>query len=772
MSTTIIDSDPLRGASHRNAFAHLSGPFTGGAIDVPLALDANGRSETVFDAREPLVVVAPRQPLGADALVVQVAIGSAAPVVLTFAPYSDAGGFVPAGRPPIDAVTRRAAPFAVTVSAVAPAPAAPLAALVDVAVVEGVLGGLLFVMQAEKARIRRQARELFAARQVALATGDALDRLGAELAVPRFTDRLIWDATLAQPTTVTAPEPDDEYRRRLAIYRPFFVASRRRVARLLNGPGDDTPSPAPPTGLLSRLGVKNRVTLAESDTELAVAIKLVSPPDDSRRLVYLKYLRDVYLLPATATDLPPHRLVSNGERIRTRALLARLAAGVVLPANAFLAPQLAEALDRLARARAALGLTPLKVLRAQDDAGGSRYELGLGADLEMPIAADVDRMVKNLAQRKFTGTVDAETQALLDSLTSSPVSTDPAGRWLLLACGLHTVHELPGSRLFVSHFPMFGMTLDAAPDGNVLSLAARFHAPGDPGPNVIVAAALAEADKARTATIPAWTVLSTADARAAWQRAVVPAAPVADLFHRIGLATPTLAATLANVVQTLGEIADELVATLKLDAALAQHLLAADQASGDVLAATIALFKAAVLPSVLPLVTSGGEVLLIVSATSLVGGVSLHQRRADIRWFTVPLEADARAGSLDKRIGSRNRFVYAGAGSASQVTALMAIAAGRRGNPDPRRRLDPFTVTVGFAEPAALLDLVQYEYLMNLLERLHAIGVTVNTSAIRASHIDPDHHGGPTPLGQRISRTFRPFRMRRHATDARLIENA
>ena len=41
-----------------------------------------------------------------------------------------------------------------------------------------------------------------------------------------------------------------------------------------------------------------------------------------------------------------------------------------------------------------------------------------------------------------------------------------------------------------------------------------------------------------------------ADARAAWQRAVVPAAPVADLFHRIGLATPTLGATLANVVQT------------------------------------------------------------------------------------------------------------------------------------------------------------------------------------------------------------------------------
>ena len=122
--------------------------------------------------------MAPRQPLSADALVVQVAIGSAAPVV------SRSRRARRRVRPRRAAADRRRdasrrASFAVTVSAVAPAPAAPLAALVDVAVVEGVLGGLLFVMQAEKARIRRQARELFAARQVALATGDALDRLGA-----------------------------------------------------------------------------------------------------------------------------------------------------------------------------------------------------------------------------------------------------------------------------------------------------------------------------------------------------------------------------------------------------------------------------------------------------------------------------------------------------------------------------------------------------------------------------------------------------------------
>src|SRR5262249_45639150 len=152
------------------------------------------------DLREPLVVLAPRKPIGAAALVLQVAIGAAAPVSVTFDSYSEAGSFVPAGRPPIDAVTRRAASFVITVSAAGTAPTDPLADLVDVSIVEGVLGSLIFVMQAEKARIRRQARELCAVRHLASARADALDRVGAELAVPRFTDRLIWDPNLKQPT--------------------------------------------------------------------------------------------------------------------------------------------------------------------------------------------------------------------------------------------------------------------------------------------------------------------------------------------------------------------------------------------------------------------------------------------------------------------------------------------------------------------------------------------------------------------------------------------
>src|SRR5262249_27399155 len=161
---------------------------------------------------------------------------------------------------------------------------------------------------------------------------------------------------------------------------------------------------------------------------------------------------------------------------------------------------------------------------------------------------------------------------------------------------------------------------------------------------------------------------------------------VIDLFHTAGLTTPSLQGALTAVVQVLNNAADELLATVTLDAALAQRVLIGDATAATTLSGTVALFASAGMPSLLPLVTSAGEVLFVLAACGLAGGVSLNQRRAEFRWFTVPLEADSRAGSLDRTTGSRNRYVFGGSGNASQVTALMAIAAGRRGNPDPRRR--------------------------------------------------------------------------------------
>src|SRR2546422_5526531 len=51
-----------------------------------------------------------------------------------------------------------------------------------------VLGRLLTVLLDEKGRLRRTARQIRAMRALAEASGNALDRIGADLASPRFSD--------------------------------------------------------------------------------------------------------------------------------------------------------------------------------------------------------------------------------------------------------------------------------------------------------------------------------------------------------------------------------------------------------------------------------------------------------------------------------------------------------------------------------------------------------------------------------------------------------
>ena len=104
---------------------------------------------------------------------------------------------------------------------------------------------------------------------------------------------------------------------------------------------------------------------------------------------------------------------------------------------------------------------------------------------------------------------------------------------------------------------------------------------------LLVFSALADATRARGATIPAWTVLTSADAHAAWGRAVVPAQNVIDLLHTAGLTTPSLPGALTAVLQVLNGAADELLTTVKLDAALAQRVLNGDATAAPTLSGKI-----------------------------------------------------------------------------------------------------------------------------------------------------------------------------------------
>jgi hypothetical protein len=60
-----------------------------------------------------------------------------------------------------------------------------------------------------------------------------------------------------------------------------------------------------------------------------------------------------------------------------------------------------------------------------------------------------------------------------------------------------------------------------------------------------------------------------------------------------------------------------------------------------------------------------------------------------------------------------------------------------------------------FGQPP--LSFTQYEYLMNLLERWCPLGITIDTSLIRAGHVDLDGDGVPDLIGQGLQQTFRPF---------------
>ncbi len=779
------DPDGWGAASHRNMIAHLTGPFAGGARDSALLPDGLGVVRMTWNAREPLLLAAPSRPLEGEALRLEGVLdpdGTAEPLPpLQFFRYTEAGAFLPLYQPPVDPATRTAAPVTVALSltAIAPdgtetsVPAAELADRLEVRVVEGNMGKLLYVLGAEKQRVRRQARELAAMRCLATADGGALDLIGADLGVPRFTDEILWDATAGEVVTrarldsagVPQAEPDDEYRRRLALYRPLLQPTRSRLLELLNGPGG---AADPNRGPIGALGQPRRFDLVEADNEFAVSIHLVGAGGAQFRDNFLLHTRAVRLVrpedTAAAQAVHDARFIPSARRQQEEALRDRLAAHYTFPAGAALAPMLASALDLAGRCRAALGVaTPWQVLRAQDGGAGSRYELGLGVDLRPPMTAHLNQMRSALLDPNRVPSADAEVEELLARMVPALPAEDPEGRWLLEPCGLRTVHRVNTQRLYVSHFPTFGLAItgpSTANPGAGVQLEAHYHAPGDPGTNAALAAGLQAALAEWTASGgAAWTVIPDAQAPARWSAAGPRPAgdPALNLLGAAGL--PALREP-GPVVERLKRVSPELVETLRLPDPLAQAILAGQVAAGAELRRLVEILQKHHVVSVLPLITGPSEVLLVAGAIGLPeAGTNLSARRATgFRWYAVPLEGP---GGEIKAIGSRTVFVPAGAG----LTAIVVVGYARRG------LTDPYEFRVELPDDARL-DLRQYEFLMNLLQHAYPLGVEVNTYAIRQRHVDLDGDGVPEPLSPSVFRTYRQFRRKRHRGETAALLSA
>lgn len=810
MSVT-LDPDLWRSASHRNQIQHLTAPFAAGAVNTPIAISNTGLVDvTGFSSellREPLVLITLTKPINAGRLRVEAVLSSSnPPMTLEFEPYTEVGATLPLYRPPVDPNTQTASGFALTLTVTEfdneqdttgkPILPADINQRLEAYLLQGLMGRMLYLLGAEKQRIRRQAREIVAMRSLDLARDNALDRIGADLGVPRFVDNLRFREPGAgeKPAIfnlfkfgerrfgegfggeiITEPrrEPDAEYRRRLAIYHHFLVPNHRTLLDALNGPEASTNQ-----GLLSKLGVQQRFQITEESNDFEVAIHLIAVGDIALRTNFLNYIRNVYLIfpnrNATTDQLHRNRPLPRARKQKIDELRDRLSRNFdfTFDANAAIAPMLATALDRVGRCRQALGVaTPWQVFRAQDSrtqaaGGSSRYELGLGIEVSLPTEDQLNQMEAQRADPNRPRT-DAEIEGLIQAMNPRSPADDPEGRWLLEPCGMKTAHRTLNNRLYLSHLPTFGLEIigvaNIAP-GNPTDLATRYNAPGDPGSNFVLDTELTAAltDWRNDGNDP-WTVLSDIDARNYWDRAQVPGLGVTRIWEKAGLATSDTPARVVEQLQLApedGGIPEDLFETILLPTALATSILTGQDSAIDPLKRLVRLLRKNGLSSALPLITGPDQMVLVVGVTNLPGvGINLSERRsAGFHWYVVPIYPNA----SDHQQNPAPPDVIGATGSRTQLTpgrpgllAVVAVGYARRGLTDPYQ----FRVQL---PNDAVLTLLQYEFLMNLLQHFHPLGIEVDTFAIRQNNVDLDGDLNPEPLQTNVSKTYRQFRRSRY----------
>jgi hypothetical protein len=710
---------------------HLTGPLAAGAATGQFVPDASGKV-ALPAARAPMMRIVLRRALRTETLSVTATLeGQPDPAVLHFAPFS----------PPGTALTlwtggEASAPMHCTFGALrdgAALPAAELAEWFGLTLVEGNLGRVLAVLGDEKARLRRETARLAAMRTLAYAAGDALDRIGAELAVPRLESSPAWNAAREEIISVAARESDADYRRRLTIWRPFLA-----------------PTPAAVDALVKQ--VDPRLAIRESNRPMAVAVRIVGSADDAAdparqfllarvRTDYLVFLNDAGPGPAIHGARPQ----PAAGRAAEAALRTRLAAAFSAAADAAVAPRLAQALERAARVLTALGSAPLTIERAQAGTAGSRYELGMGVSIKLPSSADADTLRARLLAADRAPGADSVAETLIrQARDSAPAAGERTLAWLWTVAGMATVHMLGPDHIYVSHLSTNGLTIDTTRGAGGVTLRAVFNAPGDPGRSAALQIAL---DRAAANPTPGYALVADADVAGALGGILdlAPGAPENQILAAAGLPASTEGSYAATALRA---IPGDLWSVFALDAALTAKIKAGDASAIPALAAIVATLRGAGLVSLLPLL-SAARCLLVASVVALpTAGVNLGERIATgVRWVTVPL-----TGSV--KLSNATGFVTKIDLAPNSLAAVVALGYVRNDSPDP------YEVRVDLPD-GALLDLAGYERLMNALERIYAIGVEVNTWDLRQRHVDLDVDGLANPLPPRLARHYRQFRMPR-----------
>lgn len=729
--TTLLLSPEADGDALSAMTEHLTGVLGAGAALSSHRPGADG-TLVIPAARRPLLRLRLLQPLTDQALIVSSVLQDAATVAdLRFAPFTPAGSALVlwVGGEGSDA---RDCALTASLGGAAVDPG-DIAQWIAVDLLEGNLGRVLALLGDEKARLRREAGALQAMRAIGHAADDALDRIGADLAVPRLEGAPAWDAGAGEIISVPGRENDADYRARLKLWRPFVAPTPGAVRALLTG-------------------VDSRLQVTESSRSLAVAIKIVGGADDNAdatRKYLLDRVRSDWLVflndngPGAATHAARPRPADA--RAAETAMRGRLMAAYSAPADGAVAPRLAEALDRAARVLIALGAPPLAIVRAQDGAGGSRFELGMGVSLALPSVADADALRDALIDPARVPRDDSLAEAMIRAAAAHPPAAgDRLLGWLWAAAGLPTVHPLDPDHVYLSHLGTTGLTIDTLRVGSRVTVRAVFNAPNDNGQSAALQGAI---DRAAAAARPSYAMVAPGDVASALGTVVDPAAgaPANQSLVAAGLIA-SIGGTQA--AQSLQAIPQDLWTLYTLDAPLAAQVLAGDPAAEPAFGAIVAALRASGFVSLLPLVTPAA-VLLAAGVVSLpVAGVNLGERTATgARWAMAPL-----AGQMQP--GYASGFATEISVPTGGLVAVVALGYVRDASPDP------YEIRVDLAEDG-LLDLAGYERVMNALERIFAMGVEVNTWQLRQHHVDLDGDGIADPLTPKFARHYRSFRLPR-----------
>ncbi|MFL6139700.1 MAG: hypothetical protein ACJ74O_18155 [Frankiaceae bacterium] len=723
------------GASLTAVADELIGPLSGAVRPEPLPWGAGATFEIGEATRQPLLLVRLARDLADETLSVTVTADGAEQPALEFAPWSERGSQVVAFVPAVDA-SGTAAAFSGSVAAVhigadgasAPLDEAGIESALALDLVQGVLGRLAAVVLSEKQRLRRQARELRAMRALQYARADALDRIGADLGAPRLSDALSWDATTKQIATAPLPdgrEDDAAYRARLRMLRGVRLPTPAWIDSAVNGPG----APADPgAGWLADRGLAARLAVDETPNPLLVAFRLLAAERSKGRLELLDAIRRTHLVwPAgSAAGDAAHAgrmLPSTDTRVQdARAALAALNA----PAGQPVAAAVAFALRRLAQLQDRLGVHPFTtVLAGQHDDGGSRYELGLGAQLAGPSPADVEAAV-------------AAAQGLGDqAIIPVAAADDPAGAWLLRSCGFRTAEPLADGSVYVSALTSGGLVVDVvpAPDAAVpLTLSARLEAPNDvthDEPLHGVVATLA-ADGLAPETVPAQLLAG-----------IQPTANDAALDAALTALDLPRVTSVADVQARMAAVTERDYVVLDLGPAMTGEM------TGDPskLAALLSHAARGGASSALPVLTAAGTLALVLGVVDLplAGNNLAATHTIAYRWQVRGLTGHP--AGVSPRRGPTVTVATPGDG----ISVVACLAYVRTGGNDPYQWRPTLP-------DDALLSLAQYEHLMNAVEVATPLGVRADTWAIRRRHVDVDGSGTPTPLSPSAARTYHRYR--------------